>query len=342
MSEKKSPKNGSASEVVEEWVGLSRIVRPLSGEELGQARQLVHYLYEVRGWSKVDDSRVVLSPSPLTTFVASGLATLAWANKKHCPPFVKRRLDGQVRNVLVDRCRTKSHLNAGQVYDQVLIRSAWPRLLVEVPVELSTEVLGYLFESENTVNETVSNLLARSVAVPVSELFEACTGGDMNICPARSMCEEVGSGELINLLGDMLDAVQFGNLSPSLPAFVDYLARRDGDLPDDILLESELARFSGPWVMHPKFCVLTDRPTVLHINHGGMLHSESGPACRWQDGTRIYALKNVRTKSSFVDRPDEETADSLKRLPVSQRKVCASRLPKAEQVVLAVGEAEDD
>jgi len=342
MIQKEGLKNSSTVELVKEWIGLSRLTLPLNEEDLGSARQLVHSLYEARNWPKIDDSRVVLSPSPLATILAAGVAALAWGNKKHCQPLEKRRSDDQVKNDLIRCSRTKSFLNAGQVYDQVRICMSWSKLLVAVPVVIAADVFGYLFKSEHSVCETVSNLLTESVAVPTVELFEACSGGDMTSRPVRSMCEEVGSGLSLDLLDNMLESVQLGNLSPALPAFVDYLARHESHLPANILLESELARFTGPWVMHPKFCVLTARPSELHLNREGLLHSERGPACRWRDGTRIYALKNVQTKSSFVDRPDDETADSLKRLPTSQRRVCIPRLPKAEQVVLATLVGEDD
>lgn len=45
-------------------------------------------------------------------------------------------------------------------------------------------------------------------------------------------------------------------------------------------------------------------PTILHINDLKQLHSENGPAIKWEDGFSIYLWKGIRVKKRLIEFPE--------------------------------------
>jgi hypothetical protein len=50
-----------------------------------------------------------------------------------------------------------------------------------------------------------------------------------------------------------------------------------------------VARGSGWWWPHRTLAILTERPTALHRDAHGRLHSRNGPALAYPDGFAIWA-----------------------------------------------------
>lgn len=72
-----------------------------------------------------------------------------------------------------------------------------------------------------------------------------------------------------------------------------------------------LAELSGPRIVHEKFCIVSDRPTVLKLDAKEKPHSISGPFVRWEDGTAMWAHRGVKTWGSAVDAPDTVTRAAI-------------------------------
>ncbi len=53
--------------------------------------------------------------------------------------------------------------------------------------------------------------------------------------------------------------------------------------------------------MHAKFCMISDRPTILKIDERNRPHCESGPFCQWSDGSKIYAWHGVFVPWWFIE-----------------------------------------
>jgi hypothetical protein len=56
----------------------------------------------------------------------------------------------------------------------------------------------------------------------------------------------------------------------------------------------KLALHSGPRIMHPEFCMISDRPELLRVDERNRPHCMQGPFCRWRDGSELYAIHGVR------------------------------------------------
>lgn len=72
-----------------------------------------------------------------------------------------------------------------------------------------------------------------------------------------------------------------------------------------------LAERSGPRVVHPDFCMISDRPEVLTVDEAHRPHSDTGPFCRWRDGSALYAVHGVRVPAWVVEHPDRLNVDTI-------------------------------
>jgi hypothetical protein len=63
-----------------------------------------------------------------------------------------------------------------------------------------------------------------------------------------------------------------------------------------------LAERSGPRIMHPDFCMISDRPELLMVDDSDRPHAENGPFCRWRDGTALYSWHGTRIPARWIER----------------------------------------
>jgi hypothetical protein len=62
-----------------------------------------------------------------------------------------------------------------------------------------------------------------------------------------------------------------------------------------------LAEHSGPRIMHPDFCMISDRPMTLTVDEQNRPHGENGPFCRWRDGTALYSWHGARVPAEWIE-----------------------------------------
>jgi len=65
-----------------------------------------------------------------------------------------------------------------------------------------------------------------------------------------------------------------------------------------------LAERSGPRIMHPDFCMISDRPSILTVDAQNQPHGETGPFCRWRDGTALYSWHGTRVPARWIEKKD--------------------------------------
>jgi hypothetical protein len=68
-----------------------------------------------------------------------------------------------------------------------------------------------------------------------------------------------------------------------------------------------LAERSGPRIMHPDFCMISDRPELLMVDDSNRPHGENGPFCRWRDGSSLYSWHGTRVPARWIE--SRETLD---------------------------------
>jgi len=68
-----------------------------------------------------------------------------------------------------------------------------------------------------------------------------------------------------------------------------------------------LAERSGPRIVHPDFCMISDRPAVLKVDAQNRPHCEDGPFCEWRDGSQLYSWHGARIPARWIR--DKATID---------------------------------
>lgn len=117
-----------------------------------------------------------------------------------------------------------------------------------------------------------------------------------------------------------------GNQWSGWPAFLSFF-RHVAKLPIDYSKwqHYETAAAFGPRFMHEKFCLLSDRPELIHRDEQNRPHCDNGPFCKWRDGWELYYLHGVRVTERIVMDPESYTAEEI-------------QAEKNSEVVRALGE----
>jgi hypothetical protein len=62
-----------------------------------------------------------------------------------------------------------------------------------------------------------------------------------------------------------------------------------------------LSLHSGPRIVHEKFCIISDRPEILLVDDQNRPHCETGPFCRWRDGSALYSYHGARVPARWIE-----------------------------------------
>jgi hypothetical protein len=83
----------------------------------------------------------------------------------------------------------------------------------------------------------------------------------------------------------------------------------------------ENAAIHGSWrYMHPKFCIVSDRPEFIKIDESRRPHCESGPSHQWRDGWKLYHWHGVAVPPHWIEgRPNLDPNEVIKTANVEQR-----------------------
>ena len=81
-----------------------------------------------------------------------------------------------------------------------------------------------------------------------------------------------------------------------------------------------LAEHSGPRIVHPDFCMISDRPERLLVDEENRPHCEDGPFCRWRDGSELYSWHGARLPARWIlERETIDPSEILKERDVELR-----------------------
>ena len=75
---------------------------------------------------------------------------------------------------------------------------------------------------------------------------------------------------------------------------------------------NEVAQAAGWWWPFSGAAILTERPTVIHRDTEGRLHSDTGPALIYPDGWGIWAVHGLRVGRRIVEAPETLTAHEVR------------------------------
>ena len=91
---------------------------------------------------------------------------------------------------------------------------------------------------------------------------------------------------------------------------------------------------TGPRIMHPRFCMVSDRPVRLRVDAQSRPHADDGPFCAWSDGAALYAWHGVRVPARVIERPMDLRADEITAEPNAEvRRVMLERYGAARYLL---------
>ena len=74
----------------------------------------------------------------------------------------------------------------------------------------------------------------------------------------------------------------------------------------------EAAATHGSWRwVHEDFCIVSDRPKTLKIDHMRRPHCDDGPSHEWRDGWKLYHWHGLRIPAELIERRHEMTPKSI-------------------------------
>ena len=340
-------KNLSAVNVVSKWLANARSTKPMDDNDRDEIRKVVRRVYEAKGWPPIFDASVCFAPSPFVALVSSGILSMYWHSQgivRSTPP--KENVDSQCFAFLRDKTQHPGYFIAkSSVYNQLSKHALSLQQLLSNSSLIATDLLGSCIESETSVFDTLTELVTNKASL--DSILEICrlgsqdSKGDISTFCASAVVTEAGMQAAIDAMGKSFDCMEGGNLQAGVSAVFDYLDRMGTSLDAKYRPTLELNWLTGPWILHPKFCVVSERPELLELNSKGDLHAEAGPACRWRDGTRLYYLNGIRVDSNAVRDPNTLTAKQLEHMTDSQKVACFDKAPDREQVLFAIHQDDD-
>ena len=67
----------------------------------------------------------------------------------------------------------------------------------------------------------------------------------------------------------------------------------------------------GPRIIHPEFCIVSDRPLTLTVDAQNRPHGENGPFCEWRDGSRLYSWHGIRIPAWCIEHKSKITKQTI-------------------------------
>ena len=120
----------------------------------------------------------------------------------------------------------------------------------------------------------------------------------------RALAHELGIGDFgLQCAANAWNMWHYGNQDSGYDGYLSFF-QDVAKLPLDYSKYQhwrDLTERSGPRIMHADFCMISDRPEVLTVDEQNRPHGESGPFCRWRDGSALYAWHGARVPARWIE-----------------------------------------
>ena len=95
----------------------------------------------------------------------------------------------------------------------------------------------------------------------------------------------------------------------------------------------------GPRMVHEQFCLISERPVHLTVDAEHRPHNETGPYCRWRDGSALYAWHGVYVAADVIEHPERLTVADIRAEPNDEiRRIKVARMGEARFIREGGGE----
>ncbi len=267
------------------WVEIIRRTTQMSEDERGVVASAIRDMYRLAGLDG-DNLRIVFVSSPLMAATVAGAATAWWHQHERAATYAATRA--------ATRAATDDDTDAAT------------RAATRAATDAATRATTRAATDDDTDAATRGATRAATDAAFITMLSSALrVVGDTRLarsCIARTWNMRNGGNQWASwccFLSFVRDVVGWSN-----------------QVHKKYAVYETVAIHSGPRYMHPRFCIVSDFPTLLAArDDGGTLvaHSTTGPSHAWADGFAIWMIDGVRVDEQIVLHPETQTVEQINR-----------------------------
>jgi hypothetical protein len=258
----------------QQWIANAMSTAPITEADWAAIRHHVKGLYHASNLTPPPDARIVFVPSPFVAAFAGGFVAALWAATRDATR-------DAIAAATWDATWAATRAATGAATRDAIAAATWDA------TGAATRAATRDATGAATWWTGVSNMSA------LAAIFHPADGGQA----------------LLQHASDFYRMLDGGNQWSAYPAFLSFF-RHVAQLPLDYTKwdhYEQLARLSGPRVMHTHFCLVSARPIRLKVDDRNRPHAEDGPFCAWVDGSALWAWHGVYVPPQVILRPDTLT-----------------------------------
>jgi hypothetical protein len=307
----------------DQWIANAMRCTPMTDAEREQAREAARGLYRAAGLEPPPDHRIVFVPSPFVLRFAGGFAAAIWHERKNGKVAATHAATDDATSAATYAATHAATDDATSAATRAATHDA-----TYAATYAATHAATYAATHDATHAATYAATHAATYAATrdatddaTDDATSAATrdakkGIEKNdrwysVSPQKmaALAKALGVGLLgLKCAQEAWRMWQGGNQWSYWDSFLTFF-RHVAKLPLDYSKYDHwetLSKTSGPRIMHPEFCMISDFPTHLQVDEQSRPHCETGPFSAWADGSGLYALHGVRVPAWSVETPKDE------------------------------------
>ena len=285
------------------WIANAMRTRPMDDTDRAAMRVAIRGLYEAAGLTPPPDHRIVFVPSPFVARFAGGIAAAIWWRRSHSSTAATHDATyAATHDATYAAIRAAADVATHDATDEATYAATYAATDVAThdATDEATTAATYAATDEATdaIDDDVHWWRVPHMASIVA-FARRVTGGELGVLCAQWAWR----------------MSQGGNQWSAWVAFLSFF-RHVAQLPLDYSKWDHWERAAihgGLRIMHRDFCIVSDFPETLLVDAENRPHCDTGPFCRWRDGSALYAVHGVRVPAWLVEHPERLTADHITR-----------------------------
>jgi hypothetical protein len=306
------------------WIANAMSTKAMDDEDRAAMRAAIKGLYEAANLEPPPPNRVVFVPSPLVGNIAAGFAAAIWWLRDNATLAATRDATmAATRDATGDATLAATRdatADATEAATEAATRDAtmaatWAATGAATAAATRDATLAATRDATLAATRDATGAATRAATAAATEV---ATRDGEQAGWAVNVAVSFSRRHFLFLLKCAQSSWRMRNPGNHWSGWVAYLSffRHVAklDLPIyDRFRHYEAATIHGSWRwMHPKFCIVSDRPASIKIDHLRRPHCEDGPSHEWRDGWRLYHWHGQRVDPDIIERRHEITPTMIR------------------------------
>ena len=288
----------------DKWIKNAMSVKAMDEHDKEQMRRAIKGLYESAGLKAPPPGRIIFVPSPFVARFAGGFAAAIWHKRKNAATYDATRDATDGATYAATRAATRAATyDATYAATRAATRAATYDATRDA-TDAATDAATDETENKNWFS-SIRGFLSVSVRLGVGDFGLKCA------VEASKM-------------------YQGGNQWSAYDSFLSFfkdVVKLDLLIYDRYKHWQVAAEHGSYRIMHPEFCIISDRPEILTVDDQNRPHGENGPFCKWRDGMALYSWHGVRIPEYWMTERHKLTPEIALKWPnIEQRRAACEIL----------------